>query len=79
MVPARSVDLDDPLFAAALIEQDYPFSCPHCGVPLSARLDPSGGRRQQFIQDCEVCCRPIQIRVRFEGEEAADFSAEAAE
>ena len=58
-----------------MIEQDLPFSCPHCGVPLSVRFDLSGGREQQFIQDCEVCCRPIQIEVRFEGEEIVHFSA----
>ena len=59
-----------------MIEQDYSFSCPHCGVELSVRLEPGGGRQQKFIQDCEVCCRPIAITVRFEGEDVADFSAE---
>jgi len=59
-----------------MIEQDYPFTCPHCGVDLTARIEPSGGKRQQFVQDCEVCCRPIQIRAKFEGEEVVDFSAE---
>jgi hypothetical protein len=62
-----------------LIEQDYPFSCPHCGVELSARLDPSGGLRQQFIQDCEICCRPIQIFVRFQDGNVEEFSVEADE
>ena len=62
-----------------MVEQDYPFSCPHCGVELSVRLDRTGGREQQFIQDCENCCRPIQIEVRFEGVEVAHFSAAASE
>ena len=62
-----------------MIEEDYPFACPHCGVDLNARLDPSGGRKQRFIQDCEVCCRPIQIVVEFKGGEVVDFSAEATE
>jgi hypothetical protein len=22
-------------------------------------VDPSGGRRQQFVEDCPVCCRPL--------------------
>jgi hypothetical protein len=59
-----------------VIEQDYPLTCPNCGVRLSVRLDPSGGRQQKFIQDCEVCCRPIQITVRFEEGEVALFAAE---
>lgn len=62
-----------------MIEQDYPFPCPHCGVDLSVRLDASGGTKQAFIQDCEVCCRPIQIQVRFSGDEIEEFSAEAGE
>lgn len=62
-----------------MLEEDYPFSCPHCGEELSARLDASGGRKQSYIQDCEVCCKPIQIRVEYSGGEVAEFSAEATE
>ena len=62
-----------------MIEQDYPFSCPHCGEELSVRLEPNGGRKQRFIQDCEVCCRPIQIAVELKGGEVVDFSAEPGE
>ena len=62
-----------------MIEEDYSFSCPHCGVELSVRLDQTGGREQQFVQDCEICCRPIQIEVRFEGEDVVRFSAVASE
>ncbi len=60
-----------------MIEQDHAFSCPYCGVELSIRLDPSGGTQQNFIQDCEVCCRPIQLTVRFEGEDVSEFSSDA--
>ncbi len=60
-----------------MIEQDYPFSFPHCGEELSVRLDPSGGGRQKFVQDCEVCCSPIQIEVHLKGGEVEFFSASA--
>ncbi|HXV27628.1 MAG TPA: CPXCG motif-containing cysteine-rich protein [bacterium] len=60
-----------------MIEEDYSFLCPYCGTPLSARLDPSAGKHQKFIQDCEICCRPIQIEARFEGGELSFFSADA--
>lgn len=62
-----------------MIEQDYSFSCPYCGVELSVKLDASGGRKQKFIQDCEVCCKPIQIEVGFEGGEVVSFSADVSE
>lgn len=60
-----------------MIERDYDFQCPYCGVDLSVRLDRTGGKSQQFVQDCETCCRPIQITVEFENGEVSSFSAEA--
>ena len=62
-----------------MIEHDCPFDCPHCGDAMSARVDATGGKRQSFIQDCETCCRPIQITVEFEDDEVSSFSAEASE
>ena len=62
-----------------MIEEDYSFSCPYCGVGLSTRLDKSGGSKQRFVQDCEVCCRPIQIEVGFKGDEIIHFSADVEE
>lgn len=34
--------------------------CPFCGEPISVLLDPSGGG-QSYVEDCQVCCRPMQI------------------
>lgn len=43
--------------------------CPYCGETFSVTLDLSGGN-QSFIEDCEVCCRPIEfsVSVTAEGE-----------
>lgn len=41
------------------------FSCPHCGEPISVLLDLSAGY-QRYIEDCEVCCRPIEISYQAE-------------
>ena len=60
-----------------MIEEDYTFNCPCCGEELNVKLDPSGGRKQKFIQDCEVCCRPMEIEVHFHGNEVDYFSANA--
>ena len=32
-------------------------------------------RRQTYVEDCEVCCRPIQISYTVEDDELAEFSA----
>ena len=37
--------------------------CPYCGEPLTFAVDRSGGRRQHYVEDCVVCCRPIEIEV----------------
>jgi hypothetical protein len=37
--------------------------CPYCGEPLELAVDESGGRRQSYVEDCVVCCRPIEVRV----------------
>ena len=37
------------------------FNCPHCGETISVLLDFSIPD-QEYIEDCEVCCRPIEIR-----------------
>ena len=59
-----------------MVEEDYDFECPYCGVENSARLDVTGGCKQSFVQDCVICCQPIQISVQFEGGAVASFSAD---
>ena len=32
-------------------------------------------RRQTYVEDCEVCCKPIEIEFTVEDGELADFQA----
>jgi hypothetical protein len=32
-------------------------------------VDPSAGRRQQYIEDCQVCCKPNLLHIEYDGEE----------
>ena len=32
-------------------------------------------KRQTYIEDCEVCCRPIQVRYAVENDEVCEFDA----
>ena len=36
--------------------------CPYCGEQIEILVDLSEGG-QDYIEDCQVCCRPIQMRV----------------
>jgi hypothetical protein len=38
------------------------ISCPYCGETISVLVDDSLPE-QQYIEDCQVCCRPIVIDV----------------
>lgn len=42
--------------------------CPYCGEPNEIELDPSAGRRQDYEEDCQVCCRPWQVKVRIDSD-----------
>lgn len=37
-------------------------SCPYCGENINVLVDDSESG-QQYIEDCQVCCRPIVFRV----------------
>lgn len=36
--------------------------CPYCGETIDIGVDASAGD-QRYIEDCQVCCRPICIAV----------------
>jgi transcription elongation factor Elf1 len=43
-----------------LTTRKYFFTCPHCGERISMLLDLSAWL-QRYVEDCEVCCNPIEI------------------
>ncbi len=44
-------------------QSEQNFDCPACGAPVSMLLETFGPTTSQdYIEDCEVCCRPLRIR-----------------
>jgi len=43
-------------------EIEYFFCCPCCGESISMLIDLSFNN-QFYTEDCEVCCRPIEINL----------------
>jgi hypothetical protein len=37
--------------------------CPYCGEGYETIVDLSGGS-QRYVEDCAVCCRPIEISLQ---------------
>jgi len=58
--------------------QEHFFGCPYCGAEISMLLD-SSIRRQTYIEDCEVCCNPIELTLVFENLGLIEFSASSIE
>ena len=38
------------------------ITCPYCGEQIDILLDPAD-LNQQYIEDCQVCCKPINFLV----------------
>ena len=57
------------------MEVEHFFTCPYCWQTISVVLDLSIGE-QSYIEDCEVCCNPVQISYAAEESELKDFLAE---
>lgn len=41
--------------------------CPYCGEPIELFVDDSVGD-QQYVEDCQVCCRPIVVTVAMDAD-----------
>ncbi|HTK81020.1 MAG TPA: CPXCG motif-containing cysteine-rich protein [Bacteroidota bacterium] len=46
------------------------YQCAYCGEQNETMVDPGGGDRQNYIEDCAVCCRPnvLYVSISVEGE-----------
>ena len=53
--------------------------CPYCGEANDIALDPGSGAAQEYVEDCQVCCRPWRVRVSYDAEGAGWVSVEAAD
>lgn len=59
-------------------EAEHAYVCPHCWERSYLLVDLSAPGEQQFIQDCEVCCNPIEFTVFVEDGEIRSFSIQPA-
>jgi hypothetical protein len=55
-------------------EIEHFFDCPYCAETISVLIDPSAPG-QEYVEDCEVCCRPIQLSYEIDDGSIADFVA----
>jgi len=53
--------------------------CPYCGESVELVIDTGGGARQEYVEDCEVCCRPWRVRVEIDPSGRASASVSTLE
>jgi hypothetical protein len=53
---------------------EYFFTCPYCWQEISMVIDISV-TDQTYVEDCEVCCKPIEIHCVVEEESVVAFQA----
>lgn len=56
---------------------EYRIHCPFCDESMTLLLDLSAGG-QSYIEDCQICCQPMQISYESDAENASNLQVERA-
>jgi len=56
------------------LQEEKTIQCPYCWEPIAVLVDPSAPE-QEYVEDCQVCCRPILMHVSC-GDEAVSIHVE---
>jgi transcription elongation factor Elf1 len=59
-------------------ELEHFFYCPFCMEQISMVIEVFSGN-QSYVEDCEVCCRPIEIKYTCEDGLISSFEADRAQ
>lgn len=58
--------------------EEYFYQCPYCWEQVSVLVDVSQSS-QTYIEDCEVCCNPIQFHIQCLGQVLQSLEAQSIE
>lgn len=58
--------------------EEHFYQCPYCWEQVSVLVDLSQSS-QTYIEDCEVCCNPIEFQVQCTGQELEHFQVQSIE
>lgn len=72
------------------LDEDFPLGdgtadtaaevhCPYCGEENLVVLDPGSGSRQEYVEDCQVCCQPWLVRVQYGQDGSATVEVEGSD
>jgi hypothetical protein len=83
-------DLGDDAFDDSMLDDEFAESdgvadlsgevtCPYCGESVEITLDPGSGPHQQYVEDCQVCCRPWVVSVEYDEDGTAHVYVDASD
>ena len=75
-VPDDDLDQEFPL-GDGTADRGADVVCPYCGESVEITLDPGSGSVQDYVEDCEVCCQPWRVHVRYLRDGSAEVSVAA--
>ena len=58
--------------------EEYFFGCPYCWEKVSMLLDISVSC-QSYIEDCEICCNPLEFTIEIHDNNLISFSVNSIE
>ena len=47
------------------------YQCAGCGEWNTTNVDESAGRQQSYVEDCQVCCKPNVLDIRWSAADEA--------
>jgi hypothetical protein len=59
--------------------EEITITCPYCWQQVTVLVDAGAMGRANIVDDCEVCCRPIEISYRADEGDIVDFDYHAME
>lgn len=80
MVDFPDYDLDEEFpLGDGTAETEAIVECPYCGEANEIALDPGSGGSQEYVEDCQVCCRPWLMYVKYASDGSADVEVYASD
>ena len=79
-IARREEELDEEVpLGDGVADRSSEVSCPYCGESVEITLDPGSGSTQEYIEDCQVCCRPWNVTVTYHEDGSAEVFVDASD
>ena len=57
------------------MDNETEYVCASCGEEIVIPVDHSQGRRQEYVEDCPICCCPMVIQIEIHADGSVECRA----